>query len=122
MALAGLASVVEYHLGDGPATLARAVDRGRRFSVVHLDPPWRGNYQYDLTRPFMLEGLKLREDGTLGLHTRGEARRLGVGKLPKRGTVQREWLTKAAHRSVRTVSGGAFESNRRKHWAAARSA
>ena len=57
MALAGLASVVEYGLADGPATLASAVNTGERFSIVHLDPPWRGTYQYDLTRPFMLEGL-----------------------------------------------------------------
>ena len=57
MAHAGLAGVVEYHLGDGPATLASAVDTDRRFSIVHLDPPWRGTYQYDLARPFMLEGL-----------------------------------------------------------------
>ena len=57
MALAGLTSVVEYRVADGPATLASAVDTGRRFSIVHLDPPWRGTYQYDLTRPFTLEGL-----------------------------------------------------------------
>jgi predicted RNA methylase len=57
MAVAGLAGVVEYRLADGPATLASAVNAGRRFSIVHLDPPWRGTYQYDLTRPFMLEGL-----------------------------------------------------------------
>lgn len=57
MALAGLASDVEYRCGDGPATLASAVDTGRRFSVVHLDPPWRGTYQYDLAKPFLLEGL-----------------------------------------------------------------
>src|SRR5215469_4284950 len=57
MALAGLASDVEYRLGDGPGALASAVNAGRRFSIVHLDPPWRGTYQYDLTRPFMLEGL-----------------------------------------------------------------
>ena len=57
MSLAGLADVVEYRMADGPATLASAVKTGRRFSIVHLDPPWRGTYQYDLTRPFMLEGL-----------------------------------------------------------------
>jgi predicted RNA methylase len=57
MALAGLAAVVEYRLGDGPATLASAVDTDQRFSIVHLDPPWRGTYQYDLSRPFMFEGL-----------------------------------------------------------------
>jgi hypothetical protein len=57
MALAGLASVVEYRSAHGPATLASAVRAGRRFSIVHLDPPWRGTYRYDLTRPFMFEGL-----------------------------------------------------------------
>jgi 16S rRNA G966 N2-methylase RsmD len=57
MALAGLAAAVEYRLGDGPATLAAAIDTDQSCSVVHLDPPWRGTYQYDLTRPFMLEGL-----------------------------------------------------------------
>jgi len=57
MALAGLASEVEYRRGDGPATLATAAGTGRRFSVVHLDPPWRGTYQYDLAKPFPLEGL-----------------------------------------------------------------
>ena len=57
MAVAGLASVVEYHLGDGPATLASVVRARDRVSVVHLDPPWRGTYQYDLSRPFTLDGL-----------------------------------------------------------------
>jgi hypothetical protein len=44
MALVGLARVVEYRLADGPAALASAVSTDRRFSVVHLDPPWRGSY------------------------------------------------------------------------------
>lgn len=80
MALAGLASVVEYRLGDGPSTLASAVNAGRRFSIVHLDPPWRGTYQYDLTRPFMLEGLAadVQELVRLGL----EAAPLVVLNLP----------------------------------------
>jgi predicted RNA methylase len=80
MTLAGLARAVEYHLGDGPAALASAVDTGRRFSVVQLDPPWRGNYQYDLTRPFMLEGLAVdvKELVRLGL----ESSRLVVMNLP----------------------------------------
>ena len=80
MALAGLASLVEYRLGDGPATLASAVNASRRFSIVHLDPPWRGTYQYDLARPFMLEGLAVdvQELVRLGL----EAARLVVLNLP----------------------------------------
>ena len=80
MALAGLASDVEYRLADGPATLAAAVDTGRRFSIVHLDPPWRGTYQYDLTRPFLLEGLAVdvQELVRLGL----KAARVVVLNLP----------------------------------------
>jgi 16S rRNA G966 N2-methylase RsmD len=80
MALAGLASHVEYRLADGPATLASAVRTGRRFSIVNLDPPWRGTYQYDLTRPFLLEDLAadVEELVRLGL----ESARLVVLKLP----------------------------------------
>jgi len=80
MALAGLADVVEYRLADGPATLASAVSTHRRFSIVNLDPPWRGSYQYDLTRPFMLEDLAVdvQELVRLGL----EGARLVVLKLP----------------------------------------
>lgn len=71
MAHAGLASVVDYQRADGPATLARAVGSRQRFSVVHLDPPWRGTYQYDLNRPFELEGLAVdvRELVRLGLES-----------------------------------------------------
>ena len=80
MAVAGLAGVVQYHLGDGPATLASAVETGRRFAIVHLDPPWRGTYKYDLARPFMLEGLAVDvpELVMLGL----ECARLVVLNLP----------------------------------------
>jgi predicted RNA methylase len=80
MALAGLASDVEYRVADGPATLAAAVDAGRRFSIVHLDPPWRGTYQYDLARPFLLEGLavEVHELVRLGL----QAARVVVLNLP----------------------------------------
>jgi predicted RNA methylase len=79
-AVAGLAGVVQYHLGDGPATLASAAGTGRRFSIVHLDPPWRGTYKYDLARPFMLEGLAVDvpELVRLGL----ECARLVVLNLP----------------------------------------
>jgi 16S rRNA G966 N2-methylase RsmD len=80
MALAGLASVVEYRLADGPATLASAINAGRKFSIVNLDPPWRGNYQYDLARPFLLESLAVdvQELVRLGLEGAG----LVVLKLP----------------------------------------
>ena len=80
MALAGLASVVEYRLADGPATLASAVDTGRTFSIVHLDPPWRGTYQYDLARPFLLENLAVDVEELVRLGLEGA--RLVVLKLP----------------------------------------
>jgi predicted RNA methylase len=57
MALAGLSASVGYRVADGPATLAAAVEAGQEFSVVHLDPPWRGTYKYDLAQPFTLEAL-----------------------------------------------------------------
>jgi predicted RNA methylase len=80
MALAGLAGAVEYRLADGPATLASAVSQDRRFSIVNLDPPWRGSYQYDLNRPFMLGDLAVDvgELVRLGL----EGARVVVLKLP----------------------------------------
>ena len=80
MELAGLADVVDYRLADGPATLASAVDTGRRFSIVNLDPPWRGTYQYDLTRPFLLEDLAVDVEELVRLGLRGA--RLVVLKLP----------------------------------------
>jgi len=57
MALAGLSASVGYRVADGPATLAAAAAAGREFSVVHLDPPWRGTYKYDLAQPFTLDAL-----------------------------------------------------------------
>jgi predicted RNA methylase len=80
MALAGLAAFVEYRLGDGPATLASAVNTDQRFSIVHLDPPWRGTYHYDLTRPFRLEGLAVDVAELIRLGLR--AARLVVLNLP----------------------------------------
>jgi predicted RNA methylase len=80
MALAGLASVVEYRLADGPATLTSAVHAGRRFSIVQLDPPWRGTYQYDLTRPFLLEDLAVDVEELVRLGLEGA--RLVALKLP----------------------------------------
>jgi predicted RNA methylase len=67
MAVAGLSGAVEYRVADGPAALASAVSAGRKFSVVHLDPPWRGTYQYDLGRPFMLEDLAFDVSDLVGL-------------------------------------------------------
>ena len=57
MALAGLSASVGYRVADGPATLAAAVQARQEFSVVHLDPPWRGTYKYDLAQPFTLDAL-----------------------------------------------------------------
>jgi RNA cap guanine-N2 methyltransferase len=70
MTLAGLTGVVEYRLADGPAALASAAGTGRRFSIVHLDPPWRGTYQYDLTLPFRLEDLSVNVAELVGLGLR----------------------------------------------------
>jgi 16S rRNA G966 N2-methylase RsmD len=67
MALAGLAGAVEYRVDDGPAALASAAGAGRKFSIVHLDPPWRGTYQYDLARPFRLEDLAFDAAELVGL-------------------------------------------------------
>jgi predicted RNA methylase len=80
MALAGLAGVVDYRLADGPATLASAATAGRRFSVVHLDPPWQGTYRYDLTRPFLLEDLAVDVPQLVRLGLEGA--RVVVLKLP----------------------------------------
>jgi predicted RNA methylase len=80
MAHAGLAGVVDYRLADGPATLASAVSAGRRFSIVSLDPPWRGGYQYDLALPFMLEDLAVDVGELVGLGL--EVAPLVVLKLP----------------------------------------
>jgi predicted RNA methylase len=80
MALAGLAGAVEYRVADGPAALASAVSAEQGFSVVHLDPPWRGSYQYDLTRPFLLEDLAVNVGELVGLGL--ESARLVVLGLP----------------------------------------
>jgi RNA cap guanine-N2 methyltransferase len=80
MALAGLAGVAEYRLADGPATLDSAVDTGRRFSVVHLDPPWRGTYKYDLSLPFRFEDLAVDVGELVGLGL--QAARVVVLNLP----------------------------------------
>jgi hypothetical protein len=80
MALVGLAWVVECRLVGGHATLASAVSSDRGFSIVHLDSPWRGEYQYDLTRPFMLEALAINVQQLVGLGL--DCARLVVLNLP----------------------------------------
>jgi hypothetical protein len=68
MKRAGLPQV-RYECADGPTALAHAILAGEHFSVLHLDPPWRGNYQYNLTRPFHLSslGIDTREVVAMGL-------------------------------------------------------
>lgn len=61
--------------------------------------------------------VKVRQDGTLWRHRRKPSKPAacaGSGQLPRLGTVKRKWPTRISG-SVRTVSGGAFESDRRKH-------
>jgi 23S rRNA G2069 N7-methylase RlmK/C1962 C5-methylase RlmI len=55
----GLASQIECILGDAPAALSEAVETKAGYAVVHLDPPWSGNYDYDLSKPFRLEHISL---------------------------------------------------------------
>jgi hypothetical protein len=59
--------------------------------------------------------LRLRKDGMLWLHTRRRSACPGAGKPPREGSVKHKWPTAPAHKSVRSISGGAFESDRRKH-------
>lgn len=80
LALAGLAGVVDYRLADGPAVLSAAASAGRGLSIVHLDPPWRGAYQYDLALPFRLEDLAVNATELVGLGL--QAARVVVLSLP----------------------------------------
>jgi hypothetical protein len=59
LALAGLADAVELTIADAPTVLAAAVDKADRYTVVHLDPPWSGTYDYDLNHPFYLNDLSV---------------------------------------------------------------
>jgi hypothetical protein len=67
--------------------------------------------------PVCTNAVKVRENGTLWKHKR-RPRSLepcsGSGEEPKPGSVKRRKPPKGK-RSVRTVSGGAMESNRRRH-------
>jgi hypothetical protein len=59
--------------------------------------------------------VKLRKDGTAFKHTRGKRVCDGTGKQPAKKSVKRKWLSNSKGVSVRTVSGGGFESNRSRH-------
>lgn len=68
--------------------------------------------------PVCTERIKVKEDGTLGRHRRRPSKAAdcpGSGIAPKPGSVKRKWSTTVRARSVRTVSGGAMESDRRRH-------
>jgi 16S rRNA G966 N2-methylase RsmD len=49
------ADQIDSKVGDGPKELADAVQTGATYAIVHLDPPWGGNYDYDTTKPFKLQ-------------------------------------------------------------------
>jgi hypothetical protein len=68
--LAGRDGHIVHRCADGPATLATAAREGQRFSVVHLDPPWRGTYTYDLGSPFPLDNLAVDVEELVGLGLR----------------------------------------------------
>lgn len=59
---------------------------------------------------------KVRKNGTLWRHQRrqNEACCPGSGQLPVTGTVKKKWPYRSRKR-VATISGGAFESDRRRH-------
>jgi hypothetical protein len=75
-------------------------------------PPLTGVCETCTTR------VKVREDGTLWQHRRRPSKPTacaGSGQLPRPGSVKRKWPTTVRGQSVRAVSGGAFESDRRRH-------
>lgn len=58
--------------------------------------------------------VKVKQDGTLWSHQRRKSACKGSGTTPRPGSVKNKWPYKAKG-SVRAVSGGAMESNRRRH-------
>jgi hypothetical protein len=61
--------------------------------------------------------VKIRKNGTVWLHGRSRKKPAGCpgsATPPRPGTVKRKWPP-GASRSLRTVSAGAAESNRRRH-------
>jgi hypothetical protein len=68
--------------------------------------------------PVCTERIKVKEDGTLQRHRRRPSKPTdcpGSGIAPRTGSVKRKWPTTVRGRSVRAVSGGATESDRRRH-------
>jgi 16S rRNA G966 N2-methylase RsmD len=57
--LAGVAYHVECVLDDAVGILKAAVKNDTRYAAVHMDPPWGGNYDYDTSKPFRLDGIAL---------------------------------------------------------------
>ncbi len=53
--LAGVANMVECINDDGVAILNEAIARKANYAAVYLDPPWNGNYKYNLLQPFSLQ-------------------------------------------------------------------
>lgn len=45
------------HSIDSLSLLDQHAKSGTKFDAVYLDPPWSGNYDYDLSRPFLLENM-----------------------------------------------------------------
>jgi hypothetical protein len=66
--------------------------------------------------PTCVQRVKVKKDGTLWRHQRRQREPCcpGSGQFPREGTVKRKW-PQGGHGSVRAVSGGAFESDRRRH-------
>ena len=62
--------------------------------------------------------VKIKKNGTLWRHRHPSPKKLsdclGSGMTPRSGSVKRKWPYRV-RASVRTVSGGAFESDRRRH-------
>ena len=58
---------------------------------------------------------KLRKDGTIFKHNRRKSVCAGTGTLPRARSVKRKWPASDSHKSVQTISGGAVESDRRRH-------
>lgn len=62
---AGLVHQIECILADAPETLNEAAKENTHYSVVHMDPPWGGHYNYDLNKPFSVEYISLDVPGLI---------------------------------------------------------
>ena len=59
-------------------------------------------------------GAKIKKDGMLWRHSRRKADCPRLWAIPRLGSQKRKWPARVS-RSVRTASGGAFESDKRRH-------